>query len=170
MPTRKWGSEQVVGADTSGVQTFSQVAGLAGGGYVVTWQDGSGANSVIRSQVYDARGETVAGELVFAANGIDFINPSVAALADGSFYVTCTQRVGPDNYILGAMWDGDGTPVRSQHVIFAFGLDDQSDVAAYGTGSIVSWTDPDGNGAGAAIVIATLQAGATMTAADIVIF
>lgn len=148
MPTRKWGSEQLVGAVTSGVQTNAQVTGIAGGGYVVTWQDGSGANSSVRAQIYDAKGNAVGAEKSFEAAGIDFINPSIAALADGSFYVTCTQRVGADNFIVGAIWAGDGTPIRSQHVVFAFGLDDQSDVAAYGSGSIVSWTDPNGVGGG----------------------
>ena len=148
MPTRKWGSEQLVGAVTSGVQTNAQVAGLPGGGYVVVWQDGSGANSAIRAQAFDAKGEATGTEMAFAANGVDFINPSVAAMADGTFYITCTQRVGTDNYILGAIWDTSGALIRSQTVVFALGLDDQSDVAAYGTGSIVSWTDPNGVGGG----------------------
>ena len=143
MPTRKWGSEKLVNTITAGFQFDSDVAGLAGGGFVVAWQDNSAADSAIRAQRYDTLGNRVGGELTIAsAAGIDFEAPAVTALADGGFYVTATQRAGANNFILGSVWDANGVVVRSQHPDSeATGLDADSDVARLGAGSVAVWQD-----------------------------
>jgi len=146
MATRKWGSEKLVNSGLAGWQYESAVAGLAGGGFVVVWQDDSTADSAIRAQRYDAFGNPIGGEMAIAAGvGNDRILPSVTGLADGGFFVTWTQPVGGDYYILGSIYDGDGAFVRSQPTVFAFGRDDNAQVARLGTGSVVVWEDPDGN-------------------------
>ena len=145
MPTRKWGSEILVNTTVAGDQTNSKITVLAGGGFVVVWQDDRSADSAILAQLYDAVGNRIGGELTLAAAaGIDFVLPDVTALADGSFYFTATQLVGADNYIVGAVYDASGAVVRAQHVVFAFGQDTNSDVARLGTGSVVTWEDPNG--------------------------
>jgi hypothetical protein len=126
---------------------LADVAGLAGGGFVVVWQEGSAltTDAQIRARRYDAAGNKQGGEItVSAAAAFDFTFPSVTALNDGGFYVTLTQdNAGPDNYILGAVYDADGVFVRSQTPALAFGKDNFSDVARLGSGSIVAWSDPD---------------------------
>ena len=146
MPTRKWGSEKLVNTTITGAQAFSDVAALAGGGFVVVWEDESaGSDAAIRAQRYDATGQTVGGEMLIAGpsptNDLDA--PSVTGLADGSFYVTWTQNVGSDNYIQGSVYNANGGFVRDQTVVFASGQDDDSQVAKFGNGSIVAWTDPN---------------------------
>ncbi|MDQ6432589.1 calcium-binding protein [Mesorhizobium sp. LHD-90] len=147
MPTRKWGAEKLVNTTTAGSQAFSDVAALAGGGFVVVWEDESaGSDAAIRAQRYDATGQTVGGEILIAGpiptNDLDL--PSVTGLADGGFYVTWTQNVGSgNNYIQGSVYNANGGFVRDQPVVFAFGEDDDSHVAKFGTGSIVAWTDPN---------------------------
>ena len=145
MPTRKWGNEKLVNTTTAGAQSFSDVTVLADGSFVVVWQDDASGDSAIRAQRYDAAGNRLGGEIVIAAAaGFDFLSPSVTALADGGFYVTCTQPAGAtDNYIVGAVYDANGVFVRSQTVVFAFGEDDNSQVVQFGTGSAVAWYDPD---------------------------
>lgn len=143
MATRKWGSETIVHANLLGDQYGSKVAALAGGGFVVVWQDDGSGVKAIMAQIYDALGNRAGGELTIASNvGIDFELPDVTGLADGTFYITATQLVGTDNFIVGSVWDASGALVRSQHVVFAFGLDSNAQVAELGTGSVVAWTDP----------------------------
>lgn len=86
MPTRKWGSEKVVNTTTAGNQYRSDVAALAGGGFVVVWEDDSGADARVLGQRYDALGNPVGGQVTIGANiGNDHITPSVTALADGGY-------------------------------------------------------------------------------------
>ena len=145
MATRNWGIESIVNTTTAGIQFLPVVAGLTGGGYVIVWGDAGTANHTIVAQRYDALGNRVGAEMTIASSaGIDFETPSVTALADGGFYTTFTQRVGADNYILGAVYSATGALVRSQPVVLAFGADNNSDVARLGTGSVVAWEDPDG--------------------------
>jgi hypothetical protein len=43
MPTRDWGPESLVDTTTANDQMSSRIAVLAGGGFVVVWEDHSGA-------------------------------------------------------------------------------------------------------------------------------
>ena len=142
MPTRKWGSEKLVNTTTAGNQLNSDVAALAGGGFVVVWQDDSGADAAIRAQRYDALGNRVGGEMTITAGPGAETLPSVTGLADGGFYVTWTLDTGPNsNDIRGNVYNANGAFVRSQPVIFASGNDTDSDVARLGTDSVVVWED-----------------------------
>ncbi len=146
MPTRKWGPERLVNTTTINGQQSSHVAVLANGTFVVVWEDDSGAHTAIRAQRFDAAGNPLGGEIAIATStGNDQVLPSVTALADGGFYVTWTQLVGPDNYIFGSVYDAGGAFIRPQTVVFAFGQDTNSEAARLGTGSAVVWEDPDAN-------------------------
>jgi serralysin len=143
--TRKWGREKLVNTTTTGFQQNADIAALAGGGFVVVWEDRSGADTVIRAQRYDALGNRAGGELTIASvAGADYVAPVVTALADGGFYVTYTQDTGSQQSILGRVYDGNGAFVRDQ-TVFGFVLQEDSDVARFGTGSIVVWTDGTSN-------------------------
>ncbi|MCB1518766.1 MAG: cadherin domain-containing protein [Hyphomicrobiaceae bacterium] len=91
------GSETRVNTTTANAQFHPVVAELTGGGWVVVWhstnQDGN--SNGIYMQRYDADGNAVGDEtLVNETTSGDQSEPSVAALADGSFVVT---------------WEGNGT-------------------------------------------------------------
>ena len=147
MPTRKWKNEFLVNTNLPGVQHDSVVAGLAGGGFMVFWQDDSTADSTIRAQRYDALGNRAGAELVFGSQflGGEVISPAVTALAGGGFYITYTEVFGLSRAILGHVYDANGAFVRNQGVT-AFGSYGNSEVARLGTGSVVVWEDQSGTG------------------------
>jgi Ca2+-binding RTX toxin-like protein len=69
------------------------IAALAGGGFVVVWEDYSsgGANADIRARVYDAAGVATSNDFIVpdAPNAVgQQFNPDVAGLIDGRFIVT----------------------------------------------------------------------------------
>ena len=146
MPMLKWGTEKLVNTNTLNNQATGRVVALTNGRFVVIWQDGSGAHQAVRGQLYDATGNRIGSEIAIDVNpGNDEILPSVAALADGGFYVTWTQLVGSSNYVLGSIYNADGAFVRSQTVVYSFYQDSRSVEVALGTGSVVAWvhyTDP----------------------------
>ncbi len=171
MPTRKWGLESQVNTTLGGPQHNSKIAALTEGRFVVVWQDDSSGNAAIRAQIFDSAGKPVGGEFPIAdVAGNNYILPDVTALADGSFYVTATEQHAVDNYIVGSVWDANGVVVRFQPVAFAFGQDTYSKVAQLGSGSVVTWYDPesvgnntvfrifDADGNGASILNTTLGA------------
>ena len=85
------GSENRVNTYTDGDQTHSSVAGLADGGWIVTWtsdgQDGNGSG--IYQQRYDADGDKVGSEIrVNVHTKNDQADAEVVALADGGWVVT----------------------------------------------------------------------------------
>jgi Ca2+-binding RTX toxin-like protein len=88
------GSEFVVNITTDSIQSDPAAHGLAGGGFVITWQDssatGGDADSLaIRAQVFNASGSPLGGELLVNTTTVATQSaPRVAALADGRFVVT----------------------------------------------------------------------------------
>ena len=119
MPTRKWGTEKLVNTTIAGDQYHSDIAALAGGGFVIVWEDESaGADAAIRGQRFDAGGNPVGSEMVIAPRIAtnDLFLPKVAGLADGSFYVTWTQLTAVENYIYGKVYNANGGFVRDQTV------------------------------------------------------
>ena len=147
MATRKWGTEHLVNTTTTGDQRGARVAVLASGGFVVVWEDRSGAFAAIRAQRFDATGKKLGGELAIAVQpGNNEVHPAVAAIAGGGFYVTWTQQVGTSNYILGSMFDGNGVFVRNAPAVFDSVQIDSSAIAPLDTGAVVVWQHPGPTG------------------------
>ena len=104
---------------TTGEQTHSSIAGLAGGGYVVTWtsaaQDGSSGG--IYAQIFDANGAAVGVELLInttTALNQDFAE--VAALTGGG-YVIALNSEGQDGSFTGVylqQFDAAGVAVGGE--------------------------------------------------------
>ena len=83
----KLGSEFLVNTKTSGEQFFTNVTGLAGGGFVVTWRNDPTDNA--QAQVFDASGKRVGEEFTLNTYTNDWqYESSAAALADGGFWAT----------------------------------------------------------------------------------
>jgi hypothetical protein len=141
---------------TSNDQRHPSVAGLASGGFVVTWesegQDGSGWG--IYGQRYDSAGTKVGGE--FRVN--TYINDnqfgsSVAGLSGGGF-VTAWESFGQDGSyhgIFGQIYDSSGNRVGVEFQVNTSTFMDQVAPSVSGLsngGFVVSWTSGDGNGFG----------------------
>ncbi|VAV95608.1 FIG01023050: hypothetical protein [hydrothermal vent metagenome] len=87
------GGELLINTTTASGQGFPSVAALAGGGFIVTWQDSSQTGDdtssfAIRAQRFDAVGalqgsEFVANTTIVSSQG----NPAVTMLTDGGFVI-----------------------------------------------------------------------------------
>jgi hypothetical protein len=86
-------AETLVNTTIASTQQFPTVAALAGGGYVVAWEDysasgGDSSGNALRAQIYDAAGNAVGSEFIvnFTTAG-DQSRPTIAALPDGGFVI-----------------------------------------------------------------------------------
>ncbi|MEO5330577.1 MAG: tandem-95 repeat protein [Magnetococcus sp. YQC-5] len=110
------GIEFQVNHSTNNEQINPSITGLAGAGFVVTWQSDDDTSSFpysIYGQIFDASGKRVGGEFrvnTYLTN--DQINPSVAALNDGGFMVSWQSngQDGSGNGIFAQRFNADGTP------------------------------------------------------------
>ncbi len=90
-------AESLVNSTTTGFQGNPQVVALAGGGYVIVWNDGAGSaatpsGSSVRAQLYADDGTRIGDEfLVNQATAGNQSLASVIALADGGFAVGWTS-------------------------------------------------------------------------------
>ncbi len=97
------GAEFLVNATTSGDQVGSKVTPLAGGGFVVTYSDGSASGgdtslSAVQAQIFKPDGSHTE-ILVNTTTSLDQFGSQVAALPDGRFVVAWTDAsaTGGDN-------------------------------------------------------------------------
>ena len=144
----KVGSEFQINTYYASTQSFSSVAPLEGGGFVVTWssynQDGSGSG--IDGQRYDAAGNKVGLEFqINVAIGSQSF-PSVAGLDDGGFVVAWSVGSWGDADIAGQRYDASGNKVGSEFAtefqINTYNVQNQTypSVAALdGGGFVVTW-------------------------------
>ena len=152
------GAEFGVNTTTSQSQTNSQVVGLTGGGFVVVWEDQSGADGSgigIFGQIYNASGMRVGGE--FLVNefviGSDF-QPVVAATDDGGFIVGFTSGASPvDPFSNGAFiqfYDATGARLDGQQLAneTVSGNQTLTDITVLPNGILMNYTSTDGSGDG----------------------
>lgn len=94
----KVGGELLVNTSTANAQKDPSVTGLAGGGFVVLWEDssvsgGDVSEAAVRGQRFDSAGAKVGGEfLVNTSTNASQIQPAAAALSSGGFVVTWTDH------------------------------------------------------------------------------
>lgn len=90
----KIGTEFLVNTSTTNFQVQPTITGLSSGNFVISWIDGSGeggdaSNYGIKAQVFSPTGVRIGGEfLVNTSTTSNQLQPSIAALADGSFVVS----------------------------------------------------------------------------------
>ena len=115
------GTELLVNTATDGNQDSEQIAALASGGFVVTWQDasqgvggatGDSDGSAVKAQMFRADGTRVGTELlVNTATASEQVTPQITALAHGGFAVAWADfSLG----IGGATGDSSGAAVKAQ--------------------------------------------------------
>jgi hypothetical protein len=158
-PTAFTGESQA-NTHTAGIQNDAVVGALAGGGYVVAWNDtefdfGTFSDEQIRARIYDANGTPVSGsdiELVndgllsirhVTVNGL----PVSASEAPGGFVVTYqgTSLIDGSVQIYGSIFDATGATVTSEFQISTDPTTQEqtlSSVAVSSDGSfVVTWED-----------------------------
>ena len=141
-------------------QSEPSMASLAGGNYVVTWQDSSGHDGGsswdVRGQVYSAGGVAVGKE--FRVNSYVSSSqqrPSVAALAGGGFVVTWDDSSAHDGGsgwdVRGQRYDASGVAVGSEFMVNTHTTGSQyypSVAPLVGGGFIVAWRDDSAHDGG----------------------
>jgi RTX calcium-binding nonapeptide repeat (4 copies) len=142
------GPEVRVNTFTSGNQYLPEVAGLSGGGYVITWtsyvQDGSDWG--VYAQRYGADGVAIGQETRVNTYLTDSQNyASVVGLSDGGYVVIWQSwyQDGSRDGIYGQRYDGAGVAVGGEFKVSTTSWDDQSyaDIAALPNGGfVVTWS------------------------------
>ena len=156
----KVSGEFLVNTTTANTQQQPSVAGLIGGGFVVTWTDWSATGgdtsfSAVRGQQYDSTGTKVSGEfLVNTTTANTQQQPSVVALAGGGFVVTWTDTsaTGGDTTgwaVRGQQYDSTGIKVGGEFLVNSTTVSDQFEPSVTGLadgGFVVTWTDASSTG------------------------
>jgi len=146
-----------INTQTSGNQRSPDIAALADGGFVVTWEDASGQDGDgfgIFAQRFDVDGLAVGGE--FQVN--EFFSSSqfaskVVGLPDGGFVVTW-QSLGQDgdNYgVVGRRFDASGTAVGKEFQVnttTAFAQGDPAIAAAADGKFVIAFESTESDGSG----------------------
>ncbi|MEZ5935207.1 MAG: LamG-like jellyroll fold domain-containing protein [Alphaproteobacteria bacterium] len=148
------GSEFRVNSWTFNEQRSPDIAALADGGFVVTWQskDQDFSNWGVFAQRYDAAGAAVGPEFVVNTNWSgEQKEPSVAALDDGGFVVVWQSKdQDGDNWgIFAQRYDAAGNRTEFEFQVNQETANQQSDpsVSALPDGSfIVTWQSKDQDG------------------------
>lgn len=93
-------------------QGDASIAGLPGGGYVVTWNDTGTSTWTVKARLYGADGAALGGELIVSNSGA--VEPQVVALAGGGFAIAWTGP-GSDTYV--QLYSAAGVSIGAPTVI-----------------------------------------------------
>lgn len=150
----KVGGEFLVNTTILNSQNYSALAGLAGGGFVATWQDSSGQGGdptapSVKAQLFSATGAKVGGEfLVNTTVAASQDQPVITALSSGGFVIawrdTSLQGDTSGAGIKAQVYDATGTRVGSEFQVNSTTLNaqDQPTIAALPNGGFaVTWRD-----------------------------
>jgi hypothetical protein len=132
----KVGSEFLVNTVVFGSQNNIDIAGLSNGGFVVTWQTGSGATANIYARNYAPDGTALGAQFQVSTDYGSQVDGRVAALTGGGFVVTWWTGLG----IHGAMYDSGGTKIGEEFYVSSNSNAGRPDVAPLNDGGfLVSW-------------------------------
>ncbi|MET0274263.1 MAG: hypothetical protein ABW360_14845, partial [Phenylobacterium sp.] len=154
------GTEILANTTTAGDQNAPQLAGLAGGGFVITWQDSSqsGGDSdgiAVKGQVFAANGARVGTEfLVNTTTTGNQLAPHVTGLSGGGFVITWDDQseTGDDtngSAVRAQVFLADGTPSGGEILVNTATTGSQNEIqltALSGGGFAIAWTDNSGTG------------------------
>jgi|GEM_PF-974921 len=140
-----------------GQQHESAVTALAGGGFVVSWTDGSGNSSSIDAQVFTAGGTKVGDQFQVNTQTANAQQDSaITALANGGFVVTWEDSShtlgegGSDGFAVHAqIYDASGTQVGGEFRVNSTIAGNQLDssVTTLSNGNfVVTWSDASASG------------------------
>ena len=123
------GSEFQVNATTANIQIYQAVAGLADGGFVVTWHSSNGSVYNVYGQRFDASGTAQGTEFqvnTYATNSQQY--SAVTALSDGGFVVTWLSygQDGSGSGVYGQRFDDSGIAIGGEFLINETAAGDQT--------------------------------------------
>ncbi|MCP5155360.1 MAG: tandem-95 repeat protein [Ectothiorhodospiraceae bacterium] len=157
------GAEFRVNTEITSTQDQPAVAGLAGGGFVVTWASatsgtaGDGSSDGVFAQRYDASGTALGGEFRVNTTTANAQNDSaIGALTDGGFVVVWSSngQDGSGIAVYAQRYDAAGVTVGGEFRVSTTISGSQFDAEVVGLdngGFVVTWTDnggTDGSGSG----------------------
>ncbi len=164
----KTGTEFRVNTDDDNHQFWSDVAGLTGGGFVISWLDfsegGVAGEYGVHYQVYDASGNTVGSEANANTTTLGQQFPSdIVGTDDGGFVLTWrSENVDGDGMaVITRKFDATGAPLSAEIQVNTTTLGDQSAgalAALPGGGYLVAWQSENVDAAGTAIVFQRFDA------------
>jgi len=149
------GGEILVNTTTTDIQFNPNIAPLAGGGFVIVWEDQSSDFGDIRGQIYAADGTPAGAEFVVNATTVlQQWNPQITALEGGGFVVTWQDSsfTGGDTSSPGVraqVFAADGTPVGGElqvNTTTSGGQNTQQITALEGGGFVITWMDTSQTG------------------------
>ncbi|MFH2088288.1 MAG: M10 family metallopeptidase C-terminal domain-containing protein, partial [Pseudomonadota bacterium] len=165
------GAEARVNSYTTGGQSAPSVAALSDGGWLVSWQSysqDSYGGSGVYSQRYYSDGTPADGETRINSYTVgNQSRPSVAALADGGWFVTWTSDF--QSGVIGRRYDADGGAVGAEMRVNTFTTLDQFDpsVAVLSDGGwVVTWTSDLQDGSSYGIYAQRYHADGTAAGAE----
>jgi hypothetical protein len=164
------GVEFPVNTFKTGAQSYPSVAGLVAGGFVVAWQsageDGSGNGVYFRR--YLPSGAAAGGELrANTHTPSDQLDPSVAALAGGTFVVAWTSagQDGSGGGIFAQRFTAAGVKSGAEFGVNSYKPGNQSEAALAaltGGGFAASWTSFGQDGSGKGVYAQRYSAGGVL--------
>ncbi|MCA1933932.1 MAG: hypothetical protein LDL37_00665 [Asticcacaulis sp.] len=106
----------IVNTQTVGQQSYSSVAALSGGGFVIIWTDYNGSNSTtqvakLKGQRYDANGAKLGTEFLVRDTTLAQSVGSIAPLPNNQFVIVWSEgsRTSTDDDVWGQIFNGDAT-------------------------------------------------------------
>lgn len=156
----KIGPEFLVNSATANAQSKPAITVLAGGGFVIVWQDastvgGDASGFAIKAQVFDATGAKVGSEiLVNTVTAGDQIDPAIVALSSGGFLVAWSDNSGQggdaSGYGIKAQeFTSAGARVGGELLVNTATSGNQTDPVLEvlsGDRVVIAWTDASGTG------------------------
>lgn len=140
----KLGVEVQLNTRIPGEQTFPDVIGLAGGGYVATWLE----DTNVYARVFAANGIALVSDVKVNQTDVDTLQSvSVTALTNGSFVIAWSAQGGPDGAgIYASRFNANGTVIEREILLAPVSGESQPTIAAADDGGFVmAWTSFDGS-------------------------
>jgi hypothetical protein len=137
----KVGAEFLVNTTAFGTQNDIDIVGLSNGGFVVSWQTGSGATADIFARAYDSAGVALGNQFMVSTDYGSQNGGRLAALPGGGFVATWSTLGGSVAGIRGAIYDSGAVKVGAEFAVnTSAGSGNRPDVVALGDGGfVVSW-------------------------------
>ena len=142
------GPDFLVNTVTANHQSYPNVFGLPGGGFVVSWADAGDTSNLataynVRAQIFDSSGARVGGEFAVHSSlaGVQ-TRPTGIALGAGNFLILWSHIEGGEYDVRGQIFDSVGNRIGAEFQIPANAAGGESgpDVAALPNGGfVVSW-------------------------------
>ena len=148
----KVGTESRINTHTTNDQQNPTVAGLADGGFVITWEaigqedSGSSLHTHVYAQRYSAAGAAIGGET--RVDDVSNVNsqgmPVVTALSDGGYLVVWRgmDQDGSGYGVIAQRYDSAGDKIGPESVVNTFSINSQQDcvvTALANGGYAISW-------------------------------